>query len=379
MVDSIAPILAYTYPIDINITIYSCGNEFEATILANGIRGPQSFSIELTQYTVEQLNAALRQAIDEARKNCEENGGVEIKFVQQLADVGQYAFNKIFRDGKALLYQILELIQRRSRPTIEIASKNFFIPWELLYDGLLGTRTDISCFWGMRYLISRTIIQRQRAGALASPLIQAPRPKVGLIACNEDTLENVTRKEIPMLQGLDQENQIFLVPLRPLDINQRDQELEYFGHFLAGEKEELQITHLACHSLRRNPDNRSRLEIANDFPITLEDFGARNFVIKHSPLVILNACLTGIIDTLSISGWAAEFWNLGARGVLATEFRVPDWFAADFIEELYKQLLAGTPIGEALWATRNRFWEQKRNPLGLAYALYSPLAIRLVR
>jgi len=154
MVDSIAPILAYTYPIDINITIYSCGNEFEATILANGIRGPQSFSIELTQYTVEQLNAALRQAIDEARKNCEENGGVEIKFVQQLADVGQYAFNKIFRDGKALLYQILELIQRRSRPTIEIASKNFFIPWELLYDGLLGTRTDISCFWGMRYLIS---------------------------------------------------------------------------------------------------------------------------------------------------------------------------------------------------------------------------------
>src|SRR5947209_13809310 len=69
----------------------------------------------------------------------------------------------------------------------------------------------------------------------------------------------------------------------------------------------------------------------------------------------------------------------GARGVLATDFQVPDWFGAAFSEVLYQHLLSGMPIGETLLTTRRQFWTQQRNPLGLAYALYSPPSIKFVR
>jgi len=65
--------------------------------------------------------------------------------------------------------------------------------------------------------------------------------------------------------------------------------------------------------------------------------------------------------------------------VLATEFHVPDWFAATFIEKLYDELLQGKPIGEALLTTRRHFWESENNPLGLGYALYSSPSIRIVK
>ncbi len=69
--------------------------------------------------------------------------------------------------------------------------------------------------------------------------------------------------------------------------------------------------------------------------------------------------------------WANVFKECGARGVLATEFHVPDSFAAAFTEELYKHFLSGKPIGETILATRYSLWQQQKNPLGLAYALYS--------
>jgi hypothetical protein len=69
---------------------------------------------------------------------------------------------------------------------------------------------------------------------------------------------------------------------------------------------------------------------------------------------------------------------MGQEGVIATEFHVPDWFAAAFTEELYKHLLSGKPIGEALITIRRYFLEEQGNPLGLAYTLYSSPYITIV-
>lgn len=375
MVQSIAPGYTYRYPVDINITIYSDDDEYEAIILPTGM-GPQSFSIELTHHQVEEINATLRLAIEEVSRNCDENDGISSKALWQLANAGQSAFNIIFENGTAILHRALELIRRGRKPiTIEISSKSFFIPWELLYDGPLD-EIDLACFWGMQFIISRKIIQKPSPGALVSPIMRSTCPIVGLIVCNKDELENVAKKEIPILQALFGAN---LAPLRPLDASQHHQELEYFGHFLFLREEELHIAHFACHAVKKNLATQSYLDIANDFRITIDDFRARKFRSKYHPLVILNACLTGITDSLSLSGWASEFWKSGARGVLATEFQVPDWFAPIFIEELYRHLLSSKPIGESLWATRYHFWKKYCNPLGLAYALYSPLAVRIVK
>ena len=177
-----------------------------------------------------------------------------------------------------------------------------------------------------------------------------------------------------MLQQLHKNKQIQLSFLHSMSREQREKGLAGFGQFL---RKNVQIVHLACPAYEQKPISQSYLLVSDDFSVTLQDFFVREFQITYNPFVILNACLTGTMNPLQTYSWAAEFWKRGARGVLATEFHVPDLFGAAFVEELYKHLLAGKPVGEALVAARRYFWEQYGNPLGLAYALYSSPEIRI--
>ncbi len=360
--------------VDMHLRIYSDNNYYKAELQICGIK-PQRFRIGLTSHDVEELNAELQQAIEDITNKVGEDNEAGLETLIELATIGKSAFNRIFSEGSSreIIQKALEILEVKTVVTIEISSENFFIPWEILYQGSLAT-FDISNFWGMRYIIARTLIQDNRPGDMVSPIIQASCPEVGLVACKE--LEYVSAKEIPALEKLHQNKLIRLSCLHALNVEQRSKSFKEFGHFLRGN---LHIVHFACHAYVKIPHDRSCLYISDQFDITIQDFYAHEFKIACNPLIILNACRTGTNSPLYTSNWAALFWEYGARGVLATEFRVPDWFAAAFIEELYKCLLAGKPIGECLWHTRHHFWEKERNLLGLAYALYSPLSIKLVK
>jgi hypothetical protein len=330
-----------------------------------------SFPIHMTQQDIRDLNTELQKEIENVSYHFElDTSGLaeRHKALSQLAYKGNFAFKKIFAKGtpRDIVHEALQ-----GRAIIQVTSENFFIPWELLYDGPLGEQVDASHFWGMQYIISRTLIREARPGDFMPPTIPL-RPRVGLIAYHH--LDHVVAKEIPTLQKLAQQQQIELLALRPLNFSQRDKELTDFGHFLS---EDLQIVHLACHAYKKDLSSESHLLVSDEFAISMEDFEVQEFEIAHKPLVLLNACLSGTLSPLHTSNWATLFWKCGARGVLATEFHVPDWFAAAFIEELYNQLLSKKPIGEALLATRNHFWQQQHNPLGLGYALYSRPSIRI--
>jgi hypothetical protein len=357
------------FPVHVQLRILSKGGEYEADISAEwGMF--HRFRIGLRPHDVDELNLELQQAIEQLVGSFEEQDTYK-EALSRLAYKGNFAFKRIFAEGIPR-----ETVRKalKKDATIQIPSEDFFIPWELLYDGPLGTQVNISCFWGMQYIVSRALIQEARPGDLSSPIIQSPCPRIGFIAYSE--LKHVVEKEIPALKALHEQKRISLLLLRPLKIDQRYEELEYLGRFLR--EEELQIVHLACHARERRSKSQSYLLVSDNFDISIEDFGVQEFVIKHNPFIILNACLTGTISPLYTSNWAALFWGRGARGVLATELHVPDWFAATFVEELYKHFLSGKPIGEALLATRRYFWEQQQNPLGLAYALYSSPSIRIV-
>jgi hypothetical protein len=69
LLQSVSPAYTYKYPIDINMSILSRGNEYEAILLASGI-GPQIFPISLTHYQIEELKMTLRQAIDRLQLLC---------------------------------------------------------------------------------------------------------------------------------------------------------------------------------------------------------------------------------------------------------------------------------------------------------------------
>jgi hypothetical protein len=357
------------FAVHVQLRISSSGSSYLADISADWSNWHR-FHIGLTPQDVAELNRELQQAVEQVSRNHEMSDSCG-DALSQLILKGNFAFKKVFPQGVPR-----EIISKalKTGATIQFSSEEFFIPWELLYDGPLGGQADVSYFWGMRHIVSRALIQDARPGDLESPVIQSLRPHVGLIAYNN--LEYVVKREIPALRKLHQSKQIHLLFCHPMNANQRDKELEGFGRFL---RKNIQIAHLACHARKEQQIFQSYLLVSNDFPITIEDFGTREFEIKHRPFVILNACLTGTINPLHTANWAAEFWKRGARGVLATEFHVPDSFAAAFTEQLYNHFLSGTPIGEALLATRRYFWEEQSNPLGLAYALYSSPSIRIAK
>ncbi len=358
-----------TFPVQIQMSILSnsSGNGYDVYFSAD--RGMfHRFHIGLKPDDVAELNAELQETIERVADDFMEEGAHYDAFLR-LLEKGSFAFKRIFADNG--LRNFLSDILKRDA-VVQIVSDGFFVPWELLYDGSLENTLDISRFWGMRTIISRSIIQDDRPGDFIPPVIQSSRPHVGLIAYRN--LEHVAKKEIRLLQQLHRNKQIQLSFLHAMSREQREKGLTGFGQFL---RKNVQIVHLACHAYEQKPLSQSYLLVSDDFSITMQDFFVREFDIKYHPFVILNACLTGTINPLHTSSWAAEFWKRGARGVLATEFHVPDLFGATFVEELYKHLLAGEPIGEALVATRRYFWERYRNPLGLAYALYSSPEIRI--
>lgn len=378
--------LTYDLPVNVQINIEPLERDkgYQVRIIADDWDWCE-FIIPLRREDVKNLNTKLQTAIDGVTVRFEKNdtdATEHSRALSELTERGRYAFNKIFTEGE--LRDTIRKVLKTCK-TIQVTSNDFFIPWELLYDGPLGDQADVFCFWGMQYIISRNLIRAGNRDAFTpSPI--SPCPRVGMVA--DTKLSHVMEKEIPMLQNFEQQKKIHLSLLPELDPDQRQKELPTFSSFLC---EELQVLHFACHAdeekIRSDPArvlseailSEPFLRVSNEFRIKMDDFEERDFKLRNKPLVILNACVTGTINPLCTSNWAVLFWKCGARGILATEFHVPDWFAAVFIEEVYNQLFSGKPIGEALLATRHYFWqwEEQRNPLGLAYALYSRLSIRI--
>lgn len=332
--------------------------------------------ISLTETDVIDLSDELHNALEQVRISFESSQGAleREEALTLLADKGSYAFKKIFPSGpnRRLIEKALANCN-----ILQITSNTFLIPWEVLYDRSLDQKVSVNGFWGMRYTITRSIPLLQREADFVSALIRAEQPRVGLLTCLE--LRHVRDNEIPQLRTLHDSGRINLSVLRKLTANNRSRELGTIKNFLQRRRE---ILHLACHAFedRKNP-SQSRLRLEEEFDVTIENYTNHEFSLPHFPLVILNACRTATVDPSRTTNWASKFWGSGARGILATEFRVPDWFAAAFIEQLYERLLDKKdpkPLGQSLMETRHYFWEKERNVLGLAYALYSSPDIQFI-
>jgi hypothetical protein len=363
------------YPVDILIHVYREEARYGMDIQAVGQM--QRLPIEMSPQDLLALNKQLQEAVqDTVDENVEgEEPTAELEErLRPLAEVGNYAFKRVFshHDARAAIQELLALSQRLS---IQIASEDFFLPWELVYPISLDEPLSYQRFWGMNYIISRVIIQEARPGAFVLPLIPVVRhPKLGLLTY--DGLPSVVEKEIPFFEKLDGDGKITLFKLRPLDPERKQEELREFKGFW---ENALNLAHFACHAFYEDESpNLSRILLSDEFPITLMDMEVYGISTNGHPLIIMNACETGNLNPLYTSYFAADFLKRGARGVVATECAVPDAFAADFAQQLYTHLLAGEQLGESLLATRRYFLEKYHNPSGLLYSMYAPPSIRLV-
>ncbi len=136
--------------------------------------------------------------------------------------------------------------------------------------------------------------------------------------------------------------------------------------------------HFSGHGVAQdaNPD-RNAIILTGDERFTPEDLSgkAMNIGIPR-PLVFINACQVGRsgMALTGIGGWARRFLGAGASAFIGAYWSVYDEPAFGFAKELYTQLLAGKPIGEATRAARAAI-RGKGDPTWLAYAVFAdPLA-----
>jgi len=132
------------------------------------------------------------------------------------------------------------------------------------------------------------------------------------------------------------------------------------------------VVHVGCHAFAEDEERDSYFKVARAFPLRL-GYLMDKCTLKGEPLVLLNACNTGVNPRSTADFVRVFLGRLGACGVIATEYDVPETFAVEFARKFYEGFLAGETVGEALLSARRYFLEKRHSPLGLLYSAYVEL------
>jgi hypothetical protein len=270
--------------------------------------------------------------------------------------------------------------------------------WNTVYASAAGEDSDSKVvperFWGLEYPISITHPSRHlipmpkiRAGdgvyCATHKGLRQPGAEVKTITGLVDRAREAYALQDLSSITIDQDPELPLAELSPTALLKRFQK----DSFRYG------IVHFACHC--DNPTNKSvrgacLVLTVSGRPIELSVATLKELIsaggFSSKPLVFLNACATSNLLHMETVNFPSSFMDFRASAVIGTACTVPDDFACAFAEEFYQRLFklteedlkANTPlgelksnIGEALLATRRYFLAKYRNPLGLAYSLYS--------
>jgi hypothetical protein len=361
-----------------NLDIRQRNGRFEATLSSDTRRNPHQLRFDLStddlsdiiKELVDDLVCAVRAIGSKLRLTDEDRLSARKEF-QRVAEDGNAALKDIFYPEDLRLFE--ELASGASKVILNVVSKDFAFPWELLYSDYQRDCLEYENFWGFKYIIYRNIPPRPGQD-VPNPEIKITPVPVGLLA--DRALPAVARAEVPFLIELEKKQLIRLLTLpRELDAGRRDELIDTdLKRFF---EQELQIVHFACHtrapfSAMREPQNEYCLLLSEDFPLWPRDFKLSTLAFGNHPLVVLNACGTSPRDPRRTRNMVQALFRYGARGVVATECIVPDTFAAAFTRRFYPLLLDGQELGDALFGTRRSLLKAPyHNPLGLLYALYA--------
>jgi hypothetical protein len=369
------------------------------------VRGMQGL-VGYSEADVTTQNGEFVKVLEETRKDVQKlallDGGRDIEPLDKKAcDKYLKKLRKIGADAYGFLPQVIgeaieKLEQDAKKVNQEIALDIRFPPemaflWEMMYTGPDAGSVMKRCFWGFRFPIGNlywdTLLPDSvglGGGIFASAHSQLPHSAEELEAIRQelDTLKQRLKLQVRSI-FLDEHSPHILE--EGLDEDEQSERLLYFFHH---EDFSYGMVHFACHC--ENPPNEESVLNAS-LELTAQDKGLavrlgkfRNFArndlgFPNAPLVFLNACESGTpLHLLQSVRFPRELINFGAGGVIATSCTVPDNFASAFAAQFYQRLLSMPSskkriahIGEALFQTRLFFLEERNNPLGLAYSLYT--------
>ncbi len=373
-------------PRDLALSLHFAPSEGR-TYCARAHHGTSARTLDITlrESDLAELSEGLRDALEDVRR-CfgdtveidDEGDESRHAVLDRLARRGYAAFNRIFSRPEDRAY-VTSALAASSAANVEIRTDSFFLPWELLYEPYDAARLSYRNFWGFRYDIGR-LVNGVRQTATAHIVANGP-PQLALFS--DPDLTHAVEQERPYFRDMGDRGTVALrewsaVELDASKANERHALRSAFFDFCRARPNHL--AHFACHAVAdARQSGRSYLRLSDELTVSVEDMTIEDFFWTGSPVVVLNACGTGVRDPRKTSDFVRRFMQSGARGVIATECDVPDAFAAAFVRPFYDRVLAGERFGRALLATRRHFLDRYRNPVGLLYAAYMSLDTRLAR
>ena len=359
----------------LHIRLYKSDNYYIVNLISSGQCIERETDLNANDLTV--INDDFREKLEcisqyyDGENECSREEIQEI--LRKLAQCGKYAYDKIFVD-EDIRHALREILQTDKSDIIEVSSKDFVMPWELLYPYNIDENISLNKFWGMNFIIYRIMIGRRFPSQFLPLIIDyGDRPTFGVLA--SDDLENVKEHESPFFMELQSNGKIILKKLCNIDPNERSAGIRELQSFL---ENNLDIVHFACHAeCEHTAPINSSIIVSDNFKVQLIEFETQEIKIKGNPVVVFNACECANMSPRFSDYITSTFLKRGVRGVIATECAIPDRFAAKFAMEFYQTFLSGTPLGKSLFKTRRHFLEKYGNPSGLIYSLYAPPMIRL--
>lgn len=305
----------------------------------------------------------------------------------KIAEAGAKLFLAIFfprrpgggADDETLRGIGLTLREQMRRPlALKITSDSFYAPWALMYSSQVSDRESATAegFWGYQHQIEHV---PPSSGSMGQELVQELPLRMGLQFDRAIDSELSVRCLAPVLELLDSYQPGLLERkerLTKADLERALRDRDVTEHIL----------YFCCHAQQEGDFASMRFDenfiVLSDRPqevadnrITPEDIRLWLDVnlLDNGPVVFLNACGGGQMNSLFYEGFGSTFLGLGASAVIGPQVEVPAVFAGEFAARFLTEFLQGSParqLGQILFNLRRQMLDQYRNPLGMIYSMY---------
>jgi hypothetical protein len=241
--------------------------------------------------------------------------------------------------------------------SIQIRTKEPLIPWEIIKPWNQNNgKQDVEPFLCEKYAMSRWwdgIQQKQKTKIKKIKIVQ---PK--------DTNLDGAKLEAKWIEDYGKEKNITVNRAETSD--KLKQSLK---------KGDFDLLHISTHGkydevsplrsyieLEKNKEFRASSVVGNSAALE-----------KSNPLIVMNACETGVkgFGLAGMDGWATTFLNADAYGFVGTLWSIGDKTAQKFTKSLYKLLDGKMNLDEAVRQSRIKA-KRKGDASWLSYTLYSP-------
>jgi hypothetical protein len=296
-----------------------------------------------------------------------------------LADAGEQIWRMLFAGPRTpqelrQLAADLRNLPVGSSVQVVLDSQQWVMPWALLYDkpGAINAATlDWSGFWGYRY-----VLDTLPPGRYPAPEITDAPPTLQILLNDDRLLEPFTTAQVQWLQ-----TELVGAPATIVWGDAAAQQA-------LAQEGTATLLYCYCHGDHMSATEQagalaseSRLSFSQGRVLRLADLrrlpAAR---LSGRPLVFLNACEGATREAFFYDSYMPFFIEeLGARGFIGAEVKVPQLLAHDFALEFLRAFAAGQPAGQILWALRRQYLEQHHNILAFSYSLYGLGEVRLAQ